>query len=86
MCQNIDLRFILFYCLFVKFFPPPLFRSFYLAFYCLFSIFYLVFYRPLFPPFFFALVLSLFFLAHVVSSLAYPTCLGIKCLVVVVVN
>jgi hypothetical protein len=67
-----------------KFFSRP-FSLFDLAFYYLFSFFDLVFYRPLFSrPFFFALVLSLF-LAHVVSSLAYPTCLGIKGLVVIVV-
>jgi hypothetical protein len=32
----------------------------------------------LFFPFFFTLVLSLFFCAHVVSSLAYPNLLGNK--------
>jgi hypothetical protein len=62
MCQNLDLRFLIFYCLFVKFFFAP-FRFFDLAFYYLFSFFDLVFYRPLFFSFFFALVLSLFFLA-----------------------
>jgi hypothetical protein len=45
----------------------------------------LVFYRPLFSSSFFALVLYLFFFAHVVSSLAYPNLFGNKRLVVVVV-
>jgi hypothetical protein len=44
----------------------------------------LVFYRPSFFPFFSILVLSLFFWAHVVSSLAYPNLLGTKMHVVVV--
>jgi hypothetical protein len=62
---------------FVKFFSMPLFHSFDLVFYCFFFIFYLVFYHPLFSPSF-----SLFFvfLAHVVSSLAYPNLLGNKML------
>jgi hypothetical protein len=61
MWLNLDLRFLLFYCLFVKLFSRP-FSLFDLAFYCLFSFFDLVFYRPLFSrPFFFALILSLFF-------------------------
>jgi hypothetical protein len=68
---------------FVKFFSLPLFHFFDLAFYCLFS-FLFGFLSPFVFPLFFALVLYLF-LAHVISSLAYPTCLGIKGLVVVVV-
>jgi hypothetical protein len=61
MQSNLDLRFLLFYCLFVKFFSAP-FRFFDLLIYCFFSFFDLVFYCPLFSrPFFFALVLSLFF-------------------------
>jgi hypothetical protein len=63
---------------FVKFFSLPPFRFFDLAFYCLFSFFYLVFLSPFVFPFFFALVLYLFFLAYVVSSLAYPNLLGNK--------
>jgi hypothetical protein len=74
MCQNLDLRFLLFYCLFVKFFFRP-FRFFDLAFYCVFSFFDLVFYRTLFPPFFFCSCFVPVFLAHVVSSLAYPNLL-----------
>jgi hypothetical protein len=62
---------------FVKFFSLPLFRFFDLTFYCLFSFFYLFFIALCFP--------LLLFLAHVVSSLAYPNFLGIKDLVVVVV-
>jgi hypothetical protein len=42
-----------------------------------FLLFYLVFYRPLFSSFF-ALVLSQFFLAYVVSSLAYLNLLRTK--------
>jgi hypothetical protein len=61
---------------FVKFFSLPLFCFFGLTFYCIFSFFIWFFYRSLFSP---------YFLAHVVSSLTYPTCLGIKWLVVVVV-
>jgi hypothetical protein len=68
---------------FVKFFSRP-FSFFDLVFYCLFYFFDLDFYRLLFFLFFFTLVLSLFFLAHVVSSLAYPIYLGIKGLVFVV--
>jgi hypothetical protein len=60
-----------------SFFRAP-FYFFDLAFYCIFSFSDLVFYRPLFPPFFFVLVLSLFFLAYAVSSLAYPNLLGNK--------
>jgi hypothetical protein len=85
MCQNLDLRFLPFIA-FCQVFSLPLFRFFDLTFYCLFSFFLFGFFNhPLFFPFFFALVLYLFFLVHVVSSLAYPTCLGIKGLVVVVV-
>jgi hypothetical protein len=84
MCQNLDLRFLPFYCFFVKNFPAP-FRFLDLAFYCLFSVFDLVSYHTLFSPFFFVLVLSLFFLAHMASSLAYPNLLGNESLVVVVV-
>jgi hypothetical protein len=77
MCQNLDLWFFFFLFPFCQVFPTP-FHFFDLVFYCLFSFFELVSYRPLFPPFFFALVLSLYFLARVVSSLPYPTCLGLK--------
>jgi hypothetical protein len=38
MCQNLDIQFLLFYFIFVKFFPRP-FSRFYLAFYCIFSFF-----------------------------------------------
>jgi hypothetical protein len=93
MCQNLDLQFILFYCLFVQVFSSFylllfvffglvfyfLFAFFGLVFYFLFSFFDLVFYRPLFSLSF----LSLFcpcFSAYVVSSLAYPNLLGTKML------
>jgi hypothetical protein len=66
---------------FVKFFPYPFFIFFDLAFYCLFSFFLFGFLLPFVFPLFFALVLYLFFyLAHVVSSLAYPNLLGNKML------
>jgi hypothetical protein len=83
MCRNLDIRFILFYCLFTKFFPAS-FYFFYLAFYCLFSFFNLVFLSPLVSSTF-LLLFVLVFLTHVISSLAYPTCLRLKCLVVIVV-
>jgi hypothetical protein len=70
--QNLDIRFLLFYCLFVKFFFTP-FRFFDLAFYCLFFFFNLVFYRPSFFPFFFALVLSFFCSCGFISSLPQLT-------------
>jgi hypothetical protein len=62
-----------------------IFRFFDLAFYCFFSFFCLIFLSPFIFPFFFALVLHLFFLSHVVSSLAYLNLLENKRLVVVVV-
>jgi hypothetical protein len=68
-----------FYCLFVKVFflrPFLLFKG--LAFYCLFSFFRFGFLSLFVFPLLFALVLSLFFLTYVVSSLAYPNLLGIK--------
>jgi hypothetical protein len=80
MFQNLDLRFLLFYCLFVKkkkFHPLLLFFG--LVFYYLFLFFDLVFYCPSFSPFFFVLVLSLF-LAHVVLSLVYPNLFRTKML------
>jgi hypothetical protein len=69
---------------FFLFFCP--FHFFFLAFYCLFSFCRIgfCFYRPSFSLFFrhcFILVS----LTHVVSSLAYPNLLGLKCLIVVVV-
>jgi hypothetical protein len=64
---------------FVKFFSPPLFRFFDLAFYCLFSFFDLVFLSPFVFPFYLLFFLMWF---HLYPT---PTCLGIKGLVVVVV-
>jgi hypothetical protein len=60
--QNLDLRFLLFYCLLSKFFFPPIFAFFCLAFYCLFSFCRIgfCFYRPSFSLFFFDIVLFLF--------------------------
>jgi hypothetical protein len=69
MYQNLDLRFLLFYCILSSFFSAP-FHFFDLTFYCLCSFFDLV-YDPLFPPSF-SFFFCLCFLAHVVSSLAYP--------------
>jgi hypothetical protein len=68
---------------FVKFFFYAPFLLFDLAFYCLFSFFDLIFYRPLFSPSFCSCFIHFF--THVISSLAYSTCLGIKWLIVVVV-
>jgi hypothetical protein len=76
MCQNLDLRFLLFYCLFVKFFSAP-FHFFDLAFNYFCSFFQFGFYRPLFFPSFLLLFYP-YFLAHVVSSLASPNLLGTK--------
>jgi hypothetical protein len=53
-----------------------LFRFFYLAFYCLFSLFLIWFFIAFCFPLLFRS--CLFFLAHVVSSLAYPNLLGNK--------
>jgi hypothetical protein len=86
MCKNLDLRFLLFYCLFMFFFF--LFIHPFLPFLCFkfllpfppFSVCFLL-------PFFFHLCFCLcFFLLVWVSSLAYPnmlSCLGRKVLVVV---
>jgi hypothetical protein len=57
-----------------------------LAFYCLFSFFLFDFFIDLCFPLIFRSCFVPVFFAHVVSSLAYPTCLGIKGLVVVVVT
>jgi hypothetical protein len=59
MYLNLDLRFHIFYCLFVKFFYAP-FRFFDLLFYYLFSFFDLIFIALCFPLLF-TLVLPLFF-------------------------
>jgi hypothetical protein len=69
----------------VKVFFPTLFSFFGLTFYCLFSFCRINFFLSsfVFPPF--SILFYSCFLAHVVSSLAYPTCLGLKCWVVVVV-
>jgi hypothetical protein len=77
MCQNIVLRFLPFIAFYQVFFSTP-FRFFDLAFYCLFSFFDLVFIVLCFPPSFSLLFCPCFFLAHVVSSLAYPNLLGNK--------
>jgi hypothetical protein len=62
---------------FCQVFFPPLF-VFLLNVLLLFFFFDLFFYHPLFFPFFFAFVLSLYFLVHVVSFLAYPNLFGTK--------
>jgi hypothetical protein len=77
MCLNLDLWFLLFYCLFVKFFPAP-FRFFDLAFYYLFSFFIWFLSSFVFTPLLFRSCFVPVFLAHVVSSLAYPNLLGNK--------
>jgi hypothetical protein len=63
MCQKLDLRFLLFYCFFSKFFLfIRTFSLFLFSVLLLFSPFFaLVFYHPSFSTFFFALVLSRFF-------------------------
>jgi hypothetical protein len=89
MCRNLDLQFLLFYCLLSKFFFPffpPLFTFFYLAFYYLFSFCRIgfCFYRPSFSLFFFDIVLFLFLWLMWFYLYPTPTCLGLKGLVVVV--
>jgi hypothetical protein len=64
MCQNLDLRFLLFYRLLSKFFFRPFSLSFFgLAFYCLFSFCQLVFVFIVFrfPSSFLTLFYSCFF-------------------------
>jgi hypothetical protein len=63
---------------FVKFFSLPLFHFFDLVFYCLFSFFNLFFITLCFPLLFRSCFVPVFFVAHVVSSLAYPNLLGNK--------
>jgi hypothetical protein len=71
---------------FIKFYFPYPFRFFDLAFYYLFSFFLFDFLSPfVFPLLFHSCFVPVFF-AHVVSSLAYPTYLRIKGLVVIVVD
>jgi hypothetical protein len=71
MCQNLDLRFFLFYCLFVKFFSHPfsLFRLSVLLPFLLFLIWFFIAlcFPPSFSPLFFGF-----------SSLAYSNLLGTK--------
>jgi hypothetical protein len=82
MCQNLDLRFLFFYCLFML-----IFFSFYSPFFAFsvfqfllpflpFSVFLLPFFPP--PPLLFHLCFCLFFLLLWVSSLSYLNLLGTK--------
>jgi hypothetical protein len=76
MCQNLDLRFFLFYCLFVRvflLFIHPFSLSCGLMFYCLSLFFVWFFYCSSFSPLF-----CLCFSTHAVSSLDYPNLLGTK--------
>jgi hypothetical protein len=68
-----------FYCLLSSFFSP-LFHLFYYRFIAFSPLLIWFFYRLLFSPF--SLLFHTFFFAYVVLSLTYPTCLGIKGLVV----
>jgi hypothetical protein len=77
MCQNLDLRFLLFYCLFTKDFMSIF--TFFLSV-LLYFLLFIWFYHTSLSPFLFVLILSMF-LAHVISSLAYPNLLGTKRLV-----
>jgi hypothetical protein len=76
MCQNLDLRFLHFIAFYQVFFHA-LFSLFWLSVLLSFLLFLFGFLSPFVFPLFFALVLYIFFV-HVVSSLAYPTCLRIK--------
>jgi hypothetical protein len=80
MCRNLDLRFLVFYCLLSKFFSRAFSLSFFgLAFYCLFSFCRIgfCFYRLSFSLLFSHCFIHVS-LAHVISSLAYPNLLGTK--------
>jgi hypothetical protein len=85
MCENLDLPFLLFYYIFVKvffLFINPF--SFLLVFLLHFLLFRFDFLSPLISPVIFAFILSLFFSSCDLSP-TYPTCLGLKGLVVIVV-
>jgi hypothetical protein len=85
MCRNLNLRFLLFYCLLSKFFPAP-FRFFWLSVLLSFLLLLNWFFLSSFVfPLLFRHCFIPVSLTHVVSSLAYPTYLGPKGLVVVVV-
>jgi hypothetical protein len=80
MCRNLDLRFLLFYCLLSKFFFPPLFAFFLLSVllsFLLWSNWFLFLSSFVFPLLFRYWFIPVS-LAHVVSSLAYPNLLGTK--------
>jgi hypothetical protein len=83
MCRNLDLRFLLFYCLLSKFFfffSAP-FRFFLLSILLSFFIFLLnwfLFLSSFVFPLLFRHCFILVSLDHVVSSLAYPNLLGTK--------
>jgi hypothetical protein len=79
MCRNIDLWFLLFYCLLSKFFSAIF--TFLLVFYCLFSFCRIGFLSYFAFLLFFDIVLFMFL--HVILYLAYPNCLEIKVLVAI---
>jgi hypothetical protein len=79
MCRNLDLQFLLFYCLLLKFFPVS-FRFFLLSVllsFLLLSNWFLFLSSFIFPLLFRHCFIPVS-LAHVVSSLAYPNLLGTK--------
>jgi hypothetical protein len=78
--QNLDLRFLLFYCLLSKFFFPPIFAFFLLSVllsFLLLSNWFLFLSSFVFPLLFRHCFIPVF-LTHVVLSLAYPNLLGTK--------
>jgi hypothetical protein len=78
MCQNLDLRFRPFIVFYQVFFSCPFF-TFLTSRFIVFSPFFdLIFLLPFVFPFFSLLFCTCFFLAHVVSSVAYPNLLGNK--------
>jgi hypothetical protein len=90
MCQNLNLRFFPFYCLFSSFFLPLF--AFLICRFIAFTPFSICFFIAFcFPPSF-SLLFYPYFLAHVVSSLPYPNLLGNKrlgcycCCTVLVLN
>jgi hypothetical protein len=79
MCRNLDIRFLLFYCLLSKFFSAP-FRFFWLSVllsFLLLSNWFLFLSSFVFPLLFRHCFIPVS-LAHVVSCLAYPNLLGTK--------
>jgi hypothetical protein len=81
MYRNLDLRFFLFYYLLSNFFCPS--SLFWLSVLLSFLLFWINFLSYFVFPFLFWHCFIHVSLIHVISSLAYPTWLELKCLIVV---